>query len=97
MEGVLSLKYNIGDTVIGIGKHDGLEIDGRVGKIVFIGSHISTVEFNERFDPIRLHDGNGVGRKGYCWNIPYDKLEKYEEESYTYNVDLDVFNQLIIS
>ena len=91
------MKYNIGDTVIGIGKHDGLEINDRVGKIVFIGSHIATVEFNESFDPVRLHSGDGYGKEGHCWNIPYDKLEKCEEELYTYNVDLDMFNQLIIS
>ena len=100
MEGVLGMEYSVGDIVVCTGVYDKLDIDGRVGKIVgFLHDDKVLVEFNERFSP-SLHKGNATvqGKRNSCWFVPFDRISKtgiYNEDSYTYNVDLEVFNQLI--
>ena len=99
MEGVLGMEYSVGDIVVCTGRYDKLDIDGRVGKIVGFRDDKVLVEFNERFSSL-LHKGNGTvqGKRNSCWFVPLDRISKigiYNEDSYTYNIDLEVFNQLI--
>ena len=64
--------FNVGDRVIGVGRCDGLSIDGEIGTIIEVFYNDCKVQFDDRFSEA-LHSDNDL-----CWNIPSNKLKLFD-------------------
>ena len=69
------MKFKVGDRVIGVGRDDGINFNGKIGTILIPGEFDSLVKFDERFSDFFY------GEDGKCWRLndgnlnPYEKIE----------------------
>lgn len=81
-------KFKVGDRVIVNGRYDGLEIDNRRGRVLYVKKNTEIlIEFDESFSN-KLHTGTGRGKSDFCWWV--------DPNSASVRIELEPKNEKII-
>jgi len=92
------MEFKVGDKVRAKGNIDGVDLTGKIGKVISVKKESSqpyAVEFDEEFS--KGHSCESRGKNGYCRWATIDELELINSKSLHKTMEKKVYNVLIVS